>query len=175
MIKEFLSKVQIICINYHWFWMLFVVFLFFIAKKDFYIFYLYSSSYSFLIFLYVPATFVFIEFPIAAKNNVCLQVLVQYRILGIVRGKNVREFCKSGSICECFLALFMSARMFIYKISWITKVFSRTMVKKVICETFLLQMIPDIVTVLHANLHVVVNNNLLTDKAAKIHLKFVHV
>ena len=62
--------------------------------------------------------------------------------MGIVRGKEVCEFHESGSIRECFLALFISSGIFTYKIAWIVKVFLQTMAKKVIRETFLPQMIP---------------------------------
>ena len=58
--------------------------------------------------------------------------------------EKVHEFCESGGICKCFHVPFISTRIFIYEIALITKVFSQTMAKKVIYETFLPWMIPDI-------------------------------
>ena len=67
--------------------------------------------------------------------------LVVYRITGIVAEEKVHKFCKSGSIRKFFLALLTLAWIFIYETAWIAKVFSRTIAKKVIHETFLPQMI----------------------------------
>ena len=58
--------------------------------------------------------------------------------------KKFVNFANLGAFANVFLHFLISARIFIYEIAWIAKVFSRTMVKKVICETFLLRMIPDI-------------------------------
>ena len=40
------------------------------------------------------------------SGYVWMNIHVVYRILGIFCGRKVLEFCESGSICECFLALF---------------------------------------------------------------------
>ena len=70
-------------------------------------------------------------------------IYVLYRITGIVRGRKVSQISRIWKHSRMFsCTFFISAGIFIYEITWIAKVFSRTTAKKAICETFLPRTIP---------------------------------
>ena len=58
--------------------------------------------------------------------------------------KKFANFTNLKAFVNVFLHFLILAGIFIYEITWIMKAFSWTMVKKVIRETFLQRMIPDI-------------------------------
>ena len=70
------------------------------------------------------------------------ELLVVYCIMGIVCGRKSSNFANLEVFANVFLHFLSPPEFLYYKTAWITKVFLRTMAKKVIRETFLPQMIP---------------------------------
>ena len=74
---------------------------------------------------------------------ICSMHLVPY-IGNHPRKKKFTNFVNLEAFANVFLHFLILARIFIYEIAWIAKVFLQTMVKKVIRETFLPRMIPNV-------------------------------